>query len=313
MSSVKPSTRILVFHPGGLPVLTAIWHVLRCLPADTKISLVAPWHESSLSAEVLAVDPFDIQQREFLRLMQTPGPSALSPAIAELLANADTILTTLETAVEAFSRNLQTWAPKATIIPLRPNESPSQDADQPLSSRFRQQVEKAGLKLAAAPSTATPPPSDARHPPKPLLIWTEDDPSSPWSADGPLLTPLLKELDSRQEPYRLLAIARPGKPQNPDPAAQSTSTGRHPPKPQLLTIRNLSEAVPVLREARALLSPNHDLAHLADALGLPTIIFQASDEPPSPPPASGVVVKVDARSAQRSSADPIAEILAAIP
>lgn len=113
----------LVFHQAALGDFALILPILRGMAGRTTV--VCPWSRGRLaSAVVPGVSAMDIDLFEFTRLHGDPGPTTLSPAVAELFAEAQRVVTFIGNGQDIWAANVRRLAPQSDLIwlPTRPAE-----------------------------------------------------------------------------------------------------------------------------------------------------------------------------------------------
>ncbi|MEM6391864.1 MAG: glycosyltransferase family 9 protein [Planctomycetota bacterium] len=155
-SKPPPATPMnLFFHQATLSEFALCFPILRCL--EPPITVVAPWSRAELAVRLLpGCQPLDIELFEFTRLHTPKGPSALSPAIAELFEQATRIISFIGTGDSPWPDHMRRVAPQAELFIVDPRPEP--EANTHLTNHYRAQLERQGLGLPA-PEAQSP----ARH------------------------------------------------------------------------------------------------------------------------------------------------------
>ncbi|MEM6552571.1 MAG: glycosyltransferase family 9 protein [Planctomycetota bacterium] len=137
----------LFFHQATLSEFALCFPILRSL--EPPLTVIAPWSRAELSARLLpGCQPLDIELFEFTRLHTPNGPSALSPAIAELFQTATHIISFVGTTNSPWPDNVRRLAPQAQLLLVDPHPEP--DATTHLTDDYRRQLADQGLVLPDA-------------------------------------------------------------------------------------------------------------------------------------------------------------------
>jgi len=118
---------MLVFHQGALGDLALTFPLLR--GAGMPITLVAPWQRAELAARVLpGVSVMDIEMFEFTRMFAAGGPTHISPAVRDLFANTQCVISFIGAEFEHWRQNITSRMPdaKCVFIDPRPTDTPRQ-------------------------------------------------------------------------------------------------------------------------------------------------------------------------------------------
>lgn len=158
----------LVFHQAALGDFALVLPLLRRLPGP--VTLITTWSRGRLAAALTpGLHTVDIDQFEFTRLHAPGGPSRLSPAVAEVFAQATLIVDLVGIAGDAWSANLDRLAPQARRVAL-PTRPPA-DLLEPLGRQHQRRLADAGVPLGPEPvageAPAPPHPAGA-----PILLHT---------------------------------------------------------------------------------------------------------------------------------------------
>ena len=109
----------LVFHQAALGDFVLTWPLLRRLPAPVRV--VAPWGHVELARAALpGVTGLGIEQFEFTRMHAAGGPTALSPAVAELFGSARHVVSFVGGAGSAWAANAERLLTHADRVMLDP-------------------------------------------------------------------------------------------------------------------------------------------------------------------------------------------------
>lgn len=133
----------VVFHAGPLSEFMLLLPLLRAI--DKPVTVVAPWQRAALAARLIQSAPMDIELFEFTRLHADPGPSRVSPAVADLFASARRIVSFLSAEDDAWANNVRRLAPQAQLLLLEPR--PKASVAMHFADWHQRQLEHAGLKL----------------------------------------------------------------------------------------------------------------------------------------------------------------------
>ncbi len=251
---------LILFHQAALGDLTlTLPLVRRLLPiSGGRVTIVAPFGRALLAARLLgdAAQPAGIEMFEFTRLHTPGGPSALSPAVDELFADATRIVSFVSAADDPWAHNVRRLAPQAHLHCLEPR--PPADWDQHVTRWHADQL-----------GELDPPP------PPPNRPAVATDPAGPWvvhpgSGGIDKCWPperhesLIEKLRDRGEPVRVLL--------------GEAEVHRWPP-PQVQRWRDELDATPCwdpvelleqLAGARGYIGNDAGPTHVAAAAGLPT-------------------------------------------
>lgn len=145
----------LVFYPGAAGGFLSLVPLLRSL--DGPVTVVASWPVMSLvpsvfsvgalGGEVAGVAAMDSELFEFQRMHAEGGPSRVSPAIADLFASAQRVLSYHGKAATAWHANASRLMPDAELVVLEPQ--PKRAADEHITDAHRRQLVEAGCAVNA--------------------------------------------------------------------------------------------------------------------------------------------------------------------
>ncbi|MEM1212353.1 MAG: glycosyltransferase family 9 protein [Planctomycetota bacterium] len=139
----------LFFHQATLSEFALSFPLLRAV--EPPVTVVAPWSRAEIAARLLpGCTPMDIELFEFTRLHTPQGPSALSPAVAELFQQASVIVSFVGLGDSPWPDHVRRFAPQAELFLVDPRPDPETDTH--LTDHYRQQLADQGLPLAEAPS-----------------------------------------------------------------------------------------------------------------------------------------------------------------
>ncbi|MCC5830807.1 MAG: hypothetical protein JJU36_15280 [Phycisphaeraceae bacterium] len=251
----------LVFHMGPLVQAVALWPVLGRLRATGEVVLVTNWELASLAQEFLGVNPVDIEQREFGRMLSRPGPSVLSPAVARLFETASRVISLVGDGEDAWSENLKRWSHHATVIHV--------DADPPIGwpgtiGRWYRE----GLKRNGIPATehdgnrVTPRLVRTADEPGPVALSLDSARRSERGDQQRWVEGIREELLKRGREY--ICLPQSEADSGGDPSAAGMSAARS---------SSLAAIADTLIRCSACLGDCGEITHLAAALGLPTLVY----------------------------------------
>lgn len=139
----------VLFHHAALGDFVLTFPLIRAigqLDAAKSWTVVAPWQKASLAAAVLDnVSPMDIEMIEFTRLFAEGGPSAMSPAVREMLAAAKRVVSFVSPGGDHWAANILPWCPQASVLFVRPR--PACDFTNHVTAWHREQLRHQGLDL----------------------------------------------------------------------------------------------------------------------------------------------------------------------
>ncbi len=142
----------LLFHLGALGDWVLTFPLLRALPSPRLA--ITQWSRARLAQRMIeAVQPVDIDRREFTRLFADGGPAALSPDVEAMFDNAGLVVSFISDGRDAWAENVARLAPGAKLhcIAARP---PS-DHRGHITAFHTEQLRHQGLDL---PEPQLPPP-----------------------------------------------------------------------------------------------------------------------------------------------------------
>ena len=143
----------LVFHQAALGDFVLTFPLLQALPGRTEV--IAPWSKAWLAQTVCEdVRAMDIELFEFSRLHTPGGPSAVSPAVAELFSAAERVISFVSNGGDAWSANMARLTPRAKLAFCLPR--PSDDWTGHVCDWHRTQLQEQGIDLPDVPAPQRP-------------------------------------------------------------------------------------------------------------------------------------------------------------
>ena len=137
----------VLFHYGALGDFVLTLPLVRRLQGQT--TLVTTWARGSIATKLVpGVKHADIQMWEFTRLHAEGGPTSVSPAVADLFAEAKTIISFISTGQDHWSSSVARLSPDAKIVYIDPR--PNQDWDRHICDWHLTQASTQNLDLGPA-------------------------------------------------------------------------------------------------------------------------------------------------------------------
>ena len=137
----------LLFHQSALGDLVLTFPMLRAIGGEWAV--IAGGDKAAMTARVLGRErlemrPFDIEMFEFRRLYQAGGPTALSPAVREVLDAAAMVISFVSDGRDAWAENMERLAGGATRVYLDPR--PPGDWEHHVTRWYRERAAEQGLR-----------------------------------------------------------------------------------------------------------------------------------------------------------------------
>ncbi len=253
----------LLFHEAALGDFVLTFPLLRGLGGS--VTVVAPWSRANLAARVLpAVSAMDIEMFEFVRLHAEGGPSHVSPAVGDLFAQADRVISFISTGRDAWAANVKRFAADALCCFVDPR--PSSGWKGHVTAWHHEQLARQGVDLADSRVTAG---GDAEGP---VLVHPGSGGLAKcWPAEryealiaalreqGHMVRPVLGEVEQARWPEERLARWRD------DWGA--------------VCCRSALELLPVITGGSCYIGNDAGPTHLAAQLGLPTLALFGPTDP----------------------------------
>lgn len=253
----------LLFHEAALGDFVLTFPLLRALGGP--VTVVAPWSRAHLASRVLpGVSAMDIEMFEFVRLHVEGGPTHVSPAVGDLFANADRIISFISTGRDAWSANVKRLAPTAACCFLDPR--PMARWTGHVTAWHREQLSQQGVDLpeANAPLGGDPLGPVLIHPGSGGLAkcWPVEQYEALIAAlrrQGRAVQPVLGEVEQARWPHERLS--------------------RWQEDWGAVCCRSVSELLPIIAGGSCYVGNDAGPTHLAAQLGLPTLALFGPTDP----------------------------------
>ncbi len=250
----------LIFHHGTLGdwvVTFPLWRGWHPMAA------ISQWSRASLAAAMLEhVQPMDAELREFVRLHMQGGPSALSPAVAELFAKAEGIISFISDGHDTWAENVRRLMPDGQHIFIDPRQP--EDSQLPMAEYYANQLKAAGLNM----QLTQPPASSIATGPIVIHPGSGGEPKC-WPIER--FATLADELSAHGQIQIVVGEAEQARWSE----ARMAELSRHG---ELIGCDRPDQLLQVLRKARLYIGNDSGPTHVAAQLGLPTVaLFGPTD------------------------------------